>query len=221
MADDNELWIHQESAVISAESHDIWRFTPDFLVSSEIVPEEWICNRSTQSSEEVTISFGPSHWAMTPNNLWIRTYPNRSLMEHGTDVVGPVVPILANNFLVALPYLPSRRLWLFWQISAVIPDRNQWQLDTFFSKAWPTELGTVAVQPRLTVNLSDLAISVTIRNESLPRPREAQGDSLTFQCYASRPIDQTPDDMVSDLNHRTERLEIVERVIRQLLENGS
>ena len=28
MVSDNELWINQENVVISAESHDVWRFTP-------------------------------------------------------------------------------------------------------------------------------------------------------------------------------------------------
>ena len=40
-----DLWVHEERAIISAESHDIWSFTPDFLVSNEIVPVDWVCRR--------------------------------------------------------------------------------------------------------------------------------------------------------------------------------
>lgn len=221
MAEENELWIHQESAVISAESHDIWRFTPDFLVASEIVPGEWICSRSTQSSEEVTIHFGPSLWLMTPGNLWITTHPNRSLQDDGADVGEPLVPILANNFLVSLPNLPSRRLWLFWQISASVPDRNQWKLDTFFARSWPSELGAVELQPRMVVRFEDLLISVTIRDDIPPRPGRDPRESVAFDCYASRGLDLPPDDMISDVTHRTERLLIVERILRQLLEDRS
>ena len=221
MSDEHELWIHQESVVISAESHDIWRFTPEFLVVSEIVGEDWICRRSTQSTDEVTIEFGPSRWVMTPTNLWITTFPNRSLKDDGADVESPPTPILANNFLVALPYLPSRRLWFFWQISASIPDRGRWIRETFLRNPWPNELGTVAVQPQMTVSLGGLSVSVTIRNETLPKSGGDQAESVGFDCYVSRPLNQTPDEMLQDMTHRTERLLLVERIIRQLLEDGS
>ena len=221
MVDVNELWIHQESVVISAESHDIWGFTPDFLVGSEIVPDGWTCTRSTQSSEEVNIHFGPSRWAMTQSTLWIMTEPGHPLKDDGADAEGHVVPILANNFLIALPHLPSRRLWLFWQISAIISNRDQWIRETFLSKSWPSELGTLAIQPRLVVSLGDLSVSVTIRSETLPRPGGVQGESIGFDCFVSRAFDQTPNEMLQDVTHRTERLLLVERIIRQLLEEGS
>ncbi len=221
MVSDNELWIHQESVVISAESHDVWRFTPEFLVGSEIVPEEWPCRQATQSPDEVTIQFGPSRWVMTPTTLWITTHPNRSLKDDGSDVEGPIAPILATNFLATVPYLPSRRLWLFWQISAINPDRDRWMLETFLSGGWPSELGTVSLQPRLTVLWDDFTIQVTIRNENPPRLGEPRGESTTFDCYVSRGLDQTPEDMVLDITKKTERLLAVERTIKQLLGNGS
>ena len=45
MVNENELWIHQESAVISAEFHDVWRFTPEFLLEEEIVSNSWACHQ--------------------------------------------------------------------------------------------------------------------------------------------------------------------------------
>ncbi len=221
MASDNELWIHQESAVISAESHDVWRLTPDFLVASEIVPEVWLCRQATQSPDEVTIQFGPSRWVMTPNELWITSYPDRPMEDDGGGPDGDLIPALTSNFLNAVPYLPSRRLWLLWRISAVNPDRDRWMLENFLSKSWPIELGTVALQPRLIVYLDDLTIRITIRNETLLRRGEAQEESTTFDCLVSRGLDQTPGEMIQDVNHRTERLLLVERTIQQLLGNGS
>jgi hypothetical protein len=218
---DNELWIHQESAVISAESHDVWRFTPDFLVASEIVPDAWPCRQATQSPDRVTIQFGLTRWVMTPNELWITVYPDRRLKDEGAAADRDLIPTLTSNFLEAMPYLPTRRLWLFWQISAVNPDRDRWMLENFLSKSWPIELGTVALQPQLTVFLDDLAIQVSIRNGTFPRRGEAHEESTAFDCFVSRGLDQTHEEMVLDVNHRTERLLLVERTIQHLLGNGS
>ena len=217
MVSDHGLWIHQESAVISAESHDIWRFTPEFLVESEIVPDSWICRTATQSSDEVTILIGPSRWVMTPRNLWITTYPDRSLKDDTGDVEGSHTPSLTRKFLEAVPYLPSRKLWLFWRISAVIPDRDQWMLETFLNKNWPSELGDVVIQPRLTVVVDDLTIRVTIRNEGFRQQEEAHGESTAFDCYVSRGSDQAPREMYFDISQSAERLQMLERIIEELL----
>ena len=221
MAEENELWIHQESAVISAESHDIWRFTPDFLVSSETVPDNWICTRSTQSSEEVTIQIGPSRWFMTPTTLWITTHPNRPLKDDNSDIESPLVPILTNNFLVSPAILAVSEAVV---ILADFGHRSRprpMEAEYLFAKNWPAELGSLEIQPRLVVSNGDLTISVTIRDDN-PRRRGADPkESVTFDCYISRPLDQTPDEMLSDITHRTERLLIVERILRQFLAEGS
>lgn len=220
MAEENELWIHQEGVLISADSHDIWRFTPDFLVSSEIVPEDWVCGRSVQSTEEVTIQFGPSRWRMSARNLWISIHPDRSLRDDLADGSDPLVPILANNFLVASPFLPSKRLWHFWRISAVTTDRNEWKRSTFLAKRWPGELGVMEVQPRLVVSFGNAEFHLTIRDDLPPGRGRGPLETVTFDCYAGLASDQTPDNMISDVTFRTERLVMLERVVRQLLGNG-
>ena len=221
MVSDNELWIHQESAVISAESHDVWRFTPEFLLASEIVPDTWICRQATQSSDEVMIHIGPVQWTMTPKDLWITAYPDQPLTVDADDASVHLIPVVTSNFLETVPYVPTRRLWLFWQISIVNPDRDRWMLETFLNGGWPSDLGVVALQPRLTVFLNDLTIQMTVRNITSYRRGEAHLESTAFDCYVSRGADQTPGDMVLDLTHRAERLSLVERAIRQLLGNGS
>ena len=217
----SELWIQQESSIISADSHDVWRFTPEFLIASEIVPDTWICRQATQSSDEVAIQIGPSHWRMTPEHLWITEYSDQPLDESAGDTSDHWVSILTSRFLEAVPYVPSRRLWLFWQVSIVKPDRDRWLLETFLNRNWPNELGTVSLQPQLTARLNDLTIQMTIRGGTSHRRGEAYQGSTAFDCYVSRGIDQTPEEMLLDLTHRTERLVLVERSIRQLLGNGS
>lgn len=218
---DNELWIHQESAVISADTHDIWRFTPEFLLASQVVPDTWTCRQASQSPDVATIQIEDVYWRMTRDSLWITTYPDSPLNDVIDDADDPPVTTIASNFLEAVPYLPSRVLWLSWQISAVNPDSNRWMLENFLSRNWPADLGAVSLQPQLTVHLDDLAIQITVRNDSIQRAGEHQPQSTIFDCFAWRGRIQTPGEMVSDLEQRTERLLLTERTLRHLLANRS
>ena len=221
MVSDNELWMHQESAVISADSHDIWRLTPEFLVTSNVVPDSWVCRHATQSSDAATIQIGPVNWRMTREQLWITEYPDSPFADAIEGDNLPLIPTVASNFLEVASYLPSQTLWLFWQISAINPDRHRWMLENFLAKGWPAGFGTPVPQPLLTVYLEDLIIQITVRNNLVRRRNEDRVEATTFDCFAWRGVNLSPREMVSDLEQRTERLLLVERAIRQLLENGS
>ena len=221
MVTDNELWIHQESAVISANSHDIWRFTPEFLMTSEVVPDSWVCRHATQSPDVAMIQIDRVHWRMTREQLWITEYPNSPLHNVIEEANEPLIPTVASNFLQAVPYLPSQTLWLFWQISATNPDNQQWIVENFLSKGWPAEFGTVSLQPQLTVSLNDLAIQITLRNSGVRRREEYLAEATIFDCYAWITRNQSPSEMTSDLGHRTERLRLAELAITQLLGSRS
>ena len=219
MVTNNELWIHQESTVISANSHDIWRFTPEFLITSDIVPESWVCAQATQSPDMVMIEIGPVQWRMTREQLWITGYPDCPLSHVIEDTDPLLTSSVASNFLEATPYLPSQILWMFWQISAVIPDRDLWLLENFLSKGWPTAFGSVDLQPQLTVSLDDFAIQITVRNSFVQRRGQPQPLATIFDCYAWRTANQSPREMVSELEQGKGKLRLTELAIRHLSGN--
>ena len=225
MVNKNELWIHQESAVISAEFHDVWRLTPEFLLEEEIVSNSWACHRATRSSEQIGIQYGPSHWSMTQNELWITEYPDKSLptnvdtASEDDEEDGTNIPVLAYNFLNTIPSLPSRRLWFFWRISAINRDRNQWMLENFLNRKWPAEMGVISLHPRLYIYLNDLLLDITIRNETYQRRGENVPDCTTFDCFVSRGSNLVVGEMLKDTDRRTEWLQLLSKAIQQLVEN--
>ena len=107
---DDGLWIHQESAVISAEFHDVWRFSPDFLLEEEIVPGSWVCHRASRSNDQVSIQYGPSHWSMTQNELWISVYPDQALTSEfdaiPEDGEMSMIQVLAHKLLADNTFPP-------------------------------------------------------------------------------------------------------------------
>ena len=225
MVNENELWIHQESALITAEFHEVWRFTPEFLREEEIVSDLWACHRATRSSDEINIQYGPSHWSMTQNELWITEYPDKSLPIDTETASGDGeedqtnIPVLAYNFLATMPSLPSRRLWFFWRISVINTDRTQWMLENFLNRKWPPEMGTIRLRPHLYVYLNDLLLDITIRNQTYQRRGENAPASTTFDCFVSSRRDMVVGDMLKETGNRSEWLRLLSKTILQLLRN--
>ena len=214
------LWIHQEKAIISAESHEIWRFTPDFLVSSGIVPVGWTCRRASRNQSTVEIQYGPIHWQMSERYLWITSSPDCPLGE-GLELEGnPIIPVMASKFLDAVPLLPSRRFWFYWQVSAVNPTPLRWMPDNFLPRGWPT--GFVPAISRTNFNLSkdNLTIQMAVKNESAQRQNQTIKDSIIFECHVSQGLDQDVHNMVLATDHWAEWLGIVEQAINYLLEGS-
>ena len=215
------LWVHEERAIISAESHYVWSFTPEFLVSNEIVPTDWACTRVTQNQGTVDIQYGPTDWRMNESFLWITTSPDCPWREDPQPEDSHIVPVMASKFLEAVPLLPSRRFWFSWQVSAVKSNPRQWMSDNFLPRKWPT--GLEPEISRISFNLfeDNLVLQMNISIESKQRLNQPIQDLIIFDCHASRGLDQYVNDMVLATDHWTEWLGAVERVIRHLLEGGN
>ena len=113
------LLVHQESAIIVAESHDVWSFTPEFLLANEIVSDDWSCRRATRRQDTMEIQYGPIRWYMTESNLWIDLHPGCSIEDRRSMEDENLVPTMAGIYLGKVPYCPVRSLWFYWRISVV------------------------------------------------------------------------------------------------------
>ena len=220
MSVSQSLWVHQGSAVIIAESHDIWGFTPEFLLSNDIVPDSWPCSRATRAQDSVDIQFGPIHWRMTERQLWISVIPDCPFDDCPQPELGPLFIDSTMKYLEAVPYLPARRFWFFWKISAIDSNRQKWLADTFLRREWPVELGVPRIQPLLTSRKDDVVLHMTIKEESAYRKGSLEQDSIVFDSYVYRDVGQTPSEIILETQKWTERLGVVERAIKHLIDEG-
>ena len=215
------LWVHEERAIISAESHDIWSFTPEFLVSNEIVPTDWACRRVTQNQGTVDIQYGPTNWRMNESYLWITIFPDSPLGE-GLQLEGsPIIPVMASKFLEAVPLLPSRRFWFSWQVSAINSNPRQWMSDNFLPRTWPSGLQPAISRIGFNLFEENLLLQMNVNVESKQRLNQPIRDLIMFDCYATQGLDQYVSDMVLATDHWAEWLGTVEQVINHLLEGGN
>ena len=75
----SDLWLHQESAILTADTHDVLSFTPEFLLVEGIVPESWLCSRASRAPDEAVIDYGPVNWHMTEDHLYINRFEPKNL----------------------------------------------------------------------------------------------------------------------------------------------
>ena len=216
------LWVHQESVIIAAESHDIWSFTPEFLMSNGFVPSDndWACTRATRSADDVTIRYGPVNWWMTESNLWVTSYPDCPIKDDLRFEGDHIVPSLARRYIETVPYLPARRLWHFWRLSVVKPSQDEWMLNTFLHRGLPTEFQYVTLQPTLGFVANGVLFQISIKTEELSRRNDTFEDSTSFECYASSPSGQGVDSIILEADDWLARLDTFKQAINHLLEEG-
>ena len=206
------LWVRQESAIIIADSHDVWSFTPEFLYANEIVPDDWICHRATRTQDSIGIQYGPIHWYMTSQNLWIDNYPDRSIEEWLGIQDERLAPAMAKSYLTRVPYLPFGSLWSYWRISANRPDRHRLGLENVLGKEWPEEMSIGRFQPSLDMNFTtaDRFFRIVVQDN----PDE---DAIVFECYTNANASQGAGDAILETRHWPEHLRTLQRAISHIL----
>ena len=212
-----DLWVHGESAIISADSHDIWNFTPDFLAGNEIVPIDWPCKLARRNQSSVDIRYDTVNWRMFEGNLWIDSFPDRPFGEHLFLEDEPLIPTMASRFLGTLPHLPVQKLWFFWRVSAVIPEPNQWMLNNFCPRGYPPKFRSAVVEPDLFLTKGDFVVHLKLRSQARYRADEPPLDAIMMECYVSRPPNLTVDEMIADTYRWSECFESLKQAIDFLL----
>ena len=212
-----DIWVHGESAIISADSHDIWSFTPNFLADAEVVPSDWPCRWARRNQSSVDIRYDHVNWRMFEGNLWIDSFPELPFGEHLFLDNEPLIPTMASRFLGTLPHLPVQRLWFRWLVSAVIPEPNQWMLNTFFPRGCPTEFSSAAVEPDLFLTKGAFVVHLKLRVQARYRPDELPVDAIMMECNVSRQSNLTVDEMLQDTYSWSEYFESLKESINFLL----
>ncbi len=215
-----DLWVHRESAVIRAESHDIWSFTPEFLLANQIVPDEWMCRSAKREPDVVDIQYGPIHWRMTESDLWISMFPDCPVSSRASMADKYLVAAMAKGYIERVPYSPLTSVWFNWRISSVNSNRHQWMLDNFLTKGWPEEAPITGMQPVLDFSSDGARFQITVQNDQVQRQYETFDDSTVFNCYAQSTREQVVAEAALATDHWSNRLQLLKRAINYLLVEG-
>lgn len=211
-----DLWIHRESVVLLANDHDVWNFTPEFLLSREIVPQDWSCRRASHTPEEAEIDFEDVNWRMTEEQLWISTRPETSVFAAS---INSDVPTLARGYLERVPYLPFQSVWFYWSISAPKTARLRRMTEDFLPGDWPSdfEITTKQTRPLLRFVNEKHNFQVTIGSQSLNRGSQTLSDAVVFSCHAFPSENMSLREAIVEMGNWPKRLQTLRRAILHLV----
>ena len=174
------LWVQQATAIIHADTHDIWNLTPEFLSEEEIVPENWVCTRTARSQEQVTIEYEAIRWSGNERDLWIMALPGRPI-DSTIRRTTYIVPEMVVRYLDRVPYLPVKKLWFHWILSAVGPRPEGWMQATFLPRGLPADLALTNLQSYVVFHVEGIEFQVRVRDESSVYGDDSNSNSVHFR----------------------------------------
>ena len=214
-----DLWLHQESAILTADTHDIWSFTPEFLFVEEIVPESWLCSRASRAPDEAVIDYGPVNWRMTEDYLYINTFPDDPVARWLSLPDSMLIPNVARSYLQRVPFLPFQRVWFNWSVSVAKTDRLNQMMENILPSGWPNEFEIVEnqTQPLLQFKRENHHFRISIQNQTMERGGRTVNDLIVFNCLAFTTLDQTIDHAIAELDNWSVRWLTFQQAIQHLM----
>ena len=213
-----DLWIHQESVVLIANTHDVWSFTPEFLLAEGIVPDTWQCLSASRGPDEANVHYGSVNWRMTENQLWISVSPDSPVSEWRNSPDAHFVSIMAKRYLERVPYLPFQRAWFYWNVSAPKTEGLSRMLENLLPSEWPEEFEVTLNQarPLLQFTCENIHFQIGMQNLGVEREGRTFYDSIVFNCYTFSTLDQPLDHAIAELDNWSTRWQTLQRAIQHL-----
>ena len=209
-----DLWVHEESVILLASTHDVWNFTPEFLFG--MVPDNWTCRHASRTPEEAVVEYDNVNWRMTEEQLWISAYPESSMSDVSVD---SIVPRMARKYLEMVPYLPFERVWFYWRISVVKTARLGRILEDFLPGDWPSEFKVVLkrTQPMLQFESEHHRFQMTLRGQAVEHNGETLPDAVNFDCFAFPTANQSLDVAIAEISNWAIRWQTLRRAVLHLV----
>ena len=189
------LWVHTQGVQITAQNHEVWYFTPDFLQESGSMLDGWICTRHTRDGDRVVIESGPVRWTMTETSLWIQNYLEQPWDEEFVEYAKEI-PRLCGAFLRSQPLLAVKRMWFGYVVSAQHPQPAEWIASRFAPVSTSPLLPHITSEPRITLADDTSQITLNIRESRQHRGGERPVSTVLFDSRAQETRELSVEEMI-------------------------
>ncbi len=215
----SNLLVLRTSALISAEFHDLQSFTPTFLVTNSIVPDDWSCTHYRRLPRRVEVNFGHGFvtWRMTEGELRIEMFPEVSWGMVMAREIPQLVPYFARQFLASVPQIAAPDISFHWEIAVSQPEPGQWIRDRFGPRVLPHGYEISDVSASFVSNKDDIQVRVDVElgeddeDESKPSP-------IILDCFGTPNSDLGRSELESETERWLDYAEAVREVLAALLE---
>ena len=189
MPEDTSYWLHTVSVVVTAEFHNPSILNPDFLVSREIIPADWVVTEAVTTPPVSIVRYNNGiQWVVDQSNLTV-TELCQSPFRDNYQVYG-----LVDAYLEKLPHVPYRSLGLNCSASIKQDDPDQWLMQRFLKPgSWlegkPNILG---LKPSFAIDAGDATCNLTLSEglaQQTPEDVRASALVITSNVHHAGPLD--------------------------------
>ena len=203
------------SVVVTAEFHNPSILNPDFLVSREIVPSDWMVTEAVTTPPVSIVQYDNGiQWTVDQSNLTV-TETCESLFRDNYHVYE-----LVRAYLSKLPHVPYRSLGLNCVVSLKQEQPAKWLIQRFLKLgAWlEGQPELVGLEPRFILDAGDAMCNLSLREGAVQSPNDANQESAviaTVNMHHAGPLDA--DGLTEAINQWSQRQRFVISALDKLL----
>ncbi len=181
--------LHSVSVVVTAEFHNPSILNPDFLVSREIVPSDWVVTEAVTTPPVSIVQYDNGiRWVVDQSNL-AATETCESPFRDDYRVYG-----LVRAYLSKLPHVPYRSLGLNCVVSLKQEQPAKWLIRRFLnSGTWlEGQPEVIGLEPSFVLDAGDATCNLSLREGWVQSPSDGNEESAviaTVNMHHAGPLD--------------------------------
>ncbi len=175
MSDSTRFALRSVSVVVTAQFHNPSILNPDFLVTNDIVPEDWkVTDTLTTPPVSVVRYDNGVEWALDQSRMTVteRAGPDFQDVYHVHE------PVIA--YVKRLAYVPYRTLGLNCLVSRQQADSRRWLIERFGTNWLADETSLRAMTPKFSLDAEDAVCHISAEPSD-------DGDGFNADCNVHHP----------------------------------
>ncbi len=207
--------LHSVSVVVTAEFHNPSILNPDFLVSREIVPSDWVVTEAVTTPPVSIVRYDNGiQWTVDQSNLTV-TELCESPFRDNYHVYG-----LVNAYLSKLPHVPYRSLGLNCVASTRQERPAKWLIQRFLKLGtWlEGEPKVIGLEPSFVMDAGDATCNLSLREGWVQSSDDGDQESAVIasvNMHHAGPLDA--DGLTEAINQWSRRQRFVISALDKLL----
>ena len=207
--------LHSVSVVVTAEFHNPSILNPDFLVSREIVPSDWVVTEAVTTPPVSIVQYGNGiRWTVDQSNLTVTETCESSFRDNYH------VYELVSAYLSKLPHVPYRSLGLNCVASLKQDDPAKWLIQRFLKiGAWfEDEPEVIGLEPSFVMDAGDATCNLSLREGWVQSSDDGDKESAVIasvNVHHAGPLDA--DGLTEAINQWSQRQRFVISALDKLL----
>ena len=207
--------LHSVSVVVTAEFHNPSILNPDFLVSREIVPSDWVVTEAVTTPPVSIVQYDNGiRWTVEQSNLTVTEICESTFRDNYR------VYELVSAYLCKLPHVPYRSLGLNCVASLKQDHPAEWLIQRFLKLGpwFEDEPEIKGLEPSFVMDAGGVTCNLSLREGRIQGSDDGDQESAvvaTVNMHHAGPLDA--DGLIDAINQWSQRQRFVISALDKLL----